>query len=120
MLKKSILIVDDEEEICLLLSGILRKYGYETKCAYNLEDGLKQLEDTAFHAIFLDLNLPDGVGFEIIPKIRSSDYYVKIIIISAYDGVSERQRASREGVDFFIGKPFNRQKIEEALETVEI
>ena len=120
MHKKKILIVDDEEEICLLLSGILKKYGYETNCAYNLEDGLKKIKSDIFQAIFLDLNLPDGVGFEIIPKIRAEENNAKVIIISAYDGVGERQRASRDGFDFFIGKPGNRKKIEEALETVEI
>ncbi len=117
--EKYILIVDDETEICLLLSSMLKKMGYKTLCAHNLSDGIEKLKarDNIL-AVFLDLHLPDGVGFDMMPEIKNAEQDIKVIIISAYDGMGERQRASREGVDFFIGKPFDRKKIVEALNFV--
>jgi CheY-like chemotaxis protein len=117
--EKYILIVDDEAEICLLLSSMLKKMGYKTLCAYNLSDGIEKVKkhDTIC-AVFLDLHLPDGIGFELMPEIKNADHDIKVIVISAYDSMGERQRASREGVDYFIGKPFDRQKVIEALKVV--
>lgn len=119
MSEKYILIVDDEAEICLLLSSMLKKMGFKTICAYNLSDGIEKVKEyNTICAVFLDLHLPDGIGFEMMPEIKNADHDIKVIIISAYDSVGERQRASREGVDFFIGKPFDRKKIVEALELI--
>lgn len=118
--ERYILIVDDEAEICLLLSSILKKKGFNTICAYNLSDGIDKVKQykTTICAVFLDLHLPDGIGFEIMPEIRNTEQNIKVIVISAYDSMGERQRASREGVDFFIGKPFDRKKVVEALELI--
>ena len=117
--EKNILIVDDEAEICLLLSSMLKKMGFKTICAYNLSDGIEKVrKNNTICAVFLDLHLPDGIGFEMMPAIKNVDHEIKVIIISAYDSMGERQRASREGVDMFIGKPFDRKKIVEALDLI--
>ena len=116
---KYILIVDDEKEICLLLSGMLKKMGFKTLCAYNLTEGMEKVKECdTICAVFLDLHLPDGIGFELMPAIKNADQDIKVIVISAYDSMGERQRASREGVDYFIGKPFDRKKVVEALEII--
>jgi two-component system OmpR family response regulator len=41
-------------------------------------------------------------------------------MISAFDGLAERKRASQEGADYFIGKPFNRKTIEQALQYIQV
>jgi DNA-binding response OmpR family regulator len=110
-----VLIIDDEEEICLLLSGILRSMGYETDCAGTLGDGFDKLLKHQPQVVFLDLNLPDGSGFTLIPKIKESSPETRVIIISAYDGGKERTTARKFGADHFIGKPFNKNLIKEAM-----
>lgn len=118
---KHVLIVDDEADICLLLSGLLRRLGYQPTCAHMLEEGRQCLSQQHFDAIFLDLNLPDGVGFDLLPTIKKDSLSnPKVVMISAFDGVAERKRASDQGADYFMGKPFTRKTVEQALESIQV
>lgn len=116
----SVLVVDDEVEICMLLSGMLKKKGCSVDCAHSLKDARELLQRTKYKLIFLDLNLPDGLGFRLIKDTSSSQEEVKIVIISAYDGNVERKRADSEGVDYFLPKPFNRAAVFDVLEHIDI
>jgi two-component system, OmpR family, response regulator len=118
---KHVLIVDDEADICLLLSGLLRRLGYQTTCAHHLEEGRQCLNRQHFDAIFLDLNLPDGLGFDLLPTIKQDSLSdPKVVMISAFDGMAERKRASEQGADYFMGKPFTRKTVEQALESIQV
>jgi DNA-binding response OmpR family regulator len=117
---KRILVIDDETDICLLLSGLLRRLGYQPTCAHFIEEGRKCLNTQQFDAVFLDLNLPDGLGFDLLPMIRGAQSNIKIIMISAFDGQAERKRATDQGADYFIGKPFTRRSVETALESIQV
>ncbi|GAB4054136.1 hypothetical protein GCM10028810_61720 [Spirosoma litoris] len=117
---KRVLIVDDEADICLLLSGLLRRLGYQPTCAHFIEEGRQCLHTQKFDAIFLDLNLPDGLGFDLLPFIKEDQTEAKIIMISAFDGQAERRRATEQGADYFIGKPFTRRSVEMALQTIQV
>ncbi|WP_461138947.1 response regulator transcription factor [Spirosoma pomorum] len=117
---KRILVIDDETDICLLLSGLLRRLGYQPTCAHFIEEGRKCLTTQQFDAVFLDLNLPDGLGFDLLPMIREAQSKIKIIMISAFDGQAERKRATDQGADYFIGKPFTRRSVETALESIQV
>lgn len=115
---KRVLIVDDEADICLLLSGLLRRLGYQPTCAHFLEEGRRCLRSQQFDAVFLDLNLPDGLGFDLLPTIKTTHNETKVIMISAFDGNAERSRATEQGADYFIGKPFTRKSVEQALQAI--
>lgn len=117
---KRVLIVDDEADICLLLSGLLRRLGYQPTCAHFIEEGRQCLNTQEFDAVFLDLNLPDGLGFDLLPAIKEEQQKTKIIMISAFDGQAERRRATEQGADYFIGKPFTRKSVEIALQTIQV
>ena len=119
-LAKRVLIVDDEADICLLLSGLLRRLGYQPTCAHFIEEGRQCLNAQKFDAIFLDLNLPDGLGFDLLPIIKEGQNEAKVIMISAFDGQAERRRATEQGADYFIGKPFTRRSVEMALQTTQV
>lgn len=115
-----ILVVDDEVEICLLLTGMMKKLGFKTAFANSFSDGKLKLSETEFSLVFLDLNLPDGLGFHLIDDVEKNNPKAKIIIISAYDGNIERQRAKIEGADYFIAKPFSKKSILHALEELNV
>ena len=117
---KRVLIVDDETDICLLLSSLLRRLGYQPTCAHFIEEGRQCLNTQKFDAIFLDLNLPDGLGFDLLPLIKEDQSETKVIMISAFDGQAERRRATEQGADYFIGKPFTRRSVEMALQTIQV
>lgn len=117
---RRVLIVDDEADICLLLSGLLRRLGYQPTCAHFIEEGKQILSSQHFDAVFLDLNLPDGLGFDLLSVIKQQQTDTKIIMISAFDGQAERRRATEQGADYFIGKPFTRLSVETALQTIQV
>lgn len=114
---EKVLLVDDEVDICLLLSGILQREGFETAYALSMAEATTKLSAHEFEAVFLDLNLPDGVGYQLIPLIKENNK-TKIIVVSAYD--SEKSKAKEEGADYFIAKPFNRNSILTALKQLDI
>lgn len=104
---QNVLLVDDEEEICLLLCKMLRKKGVTCDVAHSLQEGRAALDSGEYDAVFLDVNLPDGLGYEMIPDIKEVLPTARLIAISAMD--NERARALEAGADIFISKPFNRE-----------
>lgn len=116
----SILIIDDEADICFLLENKLKKKNYKISYAHNLEDGFSKLASVQPFLLFLDINLPDGSGLNAISKIKLLHPSIKIIIISAYDGVNERILAKTEGADMFVGKPFNEEAIYTAVDQIKV
>jgi len=106
---KYALLVDDEHEICELLSAMLRRTGTRCTFAHSLAEGRAALAQGEFDAVFVDVNLPDGLGYELIPEVKAARPDARCIAISAMD--SERGRAVAAGADVFIPKPFNREAI---------
>ena len=117
-MKENVLIIDDEIDICFLLSHMLKKRDYAVSFATTLEEGLMKLDEQAPGVLFLDINLPDGSGLEQISKIKGRFPNTRIIMISAYDGNNERTKARLEGADHFIGKPLNKELIYSALDAL--
>lgn len=109
----AVLLVDDEKEICLLMASALRKDGVPTALAHSLSNARHCLNSGTYVAVVLDIHLPDGLGYELIPDIKARSSTTAIIVISAVD--TERETALAHGADIFIAKPFDRSAILEAL-----
>jgi DNA-binding response OmpR family regulator len=106
--------VDDEIEICLLVTRYLKKMGFDAAYALSISDALNKISMVSFDLLFVDLNLADGSGYDLIHALQESNVSSKIIIISAYD--SERQKALQKGATLFMAKPFTRKSIVDSLE----
>ena len=81
---KKILIVDDEEDLCLLLKIFFTRKKYHVEVANNLKDGMKQIEQWHPDILFLDNNLPDGLGWEKAPQLLDNYPTLTIHLISAF------------------------------------
>ncbi|MEO9965428.1 MAG: response regulator [Reichenbachiella sp.] len=110
-----VLIVDDEEDIGMMVSKFLINEGLEVVFEARIEAARNQIASNEFGLCFLDLNLPDGTGFDLIEDIRQKSDKAKIIVISAHDGVQEMKRAKEMEVDLFIKKPFTKRQVIEAV-----
>ena len=113
-----VLIIDDELDVCYLLSGILTKKKLKTSYVNTLGDAEKAFSNEVPDLIFLDNHLPDGYGLDFISYIKKNLPNTKIIMITAHDSAEERNRAYREGVDLFLSKPFSRELIYETLDRI--
>jgi two-component system OmpR family response regulator len=113
------LIVDDETDICYLLSSILKQKNVYSVFASSLNEADKLLEmNYDFSIIFLDNHLPDGLGTSFIRRLKTKFPNTPVVMITAHDNSTDRLRAEGEGVDFFIGKPFSKEKIFWTLHTL--
>lgn len=112
------LIIDDEIDICYLLSGILRQKNILTNYVNNLADAIIELRKTQPSVVFLDNHLPDGLGIDFVEHIKINYPQAKIIMITAYDTQTDRQQAINKGVDVFIGKPFTRDAINSVTDSM--
>jgi DNA-binding response OmpR family regulator len=113
---KHALLVDDEQEICLLLCNMLRRNGMECTFAHSVQEGKDALRSGSFDAVFIDIHLQDGSGYELIPDIKASQPQARLIAISAMD--VERVRAIAEGADLFVSKPFTRSIIMSSISSL--
>lgn len=112
------LIVEDEIDICFLLTGILRKKNLQSSCVNNIHEARHMLATIHPSILFLDNNLPDGYGVDFIQHIKSSHPLTRIIMITADDTLANKNKAMKAGADFFIGKPFTRETINNTIDTV--
>lgn len=103
-----ILVVDDEEDICELISGILSDEGYETRTALGSSQALAAIGERRPSLIILDIWLQgsDLDGLELLDRIKASDPSLPVIIISGHGNVETAVSAIKRGAYDFIEKPF--------------
>lgn len=110
--RKKALIVDDETDICCLLSSILKQKNIQTAFAGSLAEADRMLQSSDFYYyVFLDNDLPDGLGINQIKRWKEKFPFIHVIMITAHDSYEERRRASKDGADNFIAKPFSKENI---------
>ena len=114
----SVLVVDDEEDIGLMISMFLKKEGLKTDFSLRVTPAKDMIIENDYNLYFLDLNLPDGSGYDLIPLIRDKNKNSGIAVISAYDSNPEIQKAMDLGADIFIKKPFTKNDIMQGVETL--
>jgi len=110
----NILIVDDEEDLCWLLSNSLKGKGYTVWTANTITEAVECLKEYP-DLILLDLKLPDGDGMDILPEIQAAIPDAVVVIISAYGSEERRLDAKKRGVLSFIDKPLSDEKIMNAI-----
>lgn len=118
--KHNALIIEDEKDICYLLSNILRQKDIIADCVFTLKDAELTLREHYPELIFLDNHLPDGIGIDFISQIKEKCPSSSIIIVTAHDTFVDREKAMHEGADYFIGKPFSKEMINGVLEKINL
>lgn len=118
--KPPVLIIDDEVDICYLLKGIMRLKNIEADYATSLADAEIRLQKNNPSVIFLDNHLSDGMGVDQVRRFKREYPSSRIVMITAHDTPADREKAHKEGVDFFIGKPFTREIILKTLEKIDL
>ena len=113
---EKVLIVDDEIDICYLLSVILKQRNLIPTYVNSLSEAEMALKSETPSILFLDNHLPDGLGVEFIKFVKQNYPTVKVILITAYDSKTEEKIALKQGADFFIGKPFTKAVINDTVD----
>ena len=106
LVKKRILICDDEESIRLLLNESLQDT-YEVVEATNGREALRLATKEQFDMIIMDIKMPSVHGLEAIERIRERNSSVPIIIISAYRAMEDDIVVKTSNVSLFMVKPID-------------
>ena len=112
------IIIDDENDICFLLSNILRNNNIKVQFVNTIREGKSLLKNSTPDLLFLDNRLPDGYGVDFINYVKRENEDTKIIMVTAHDSPEDRKRALEEGADLFISKPFSAFEIRNAINQV--
>ncbi len=107
----SILIIDDEKEICESIRMILEYEGYNVEDTTSAIEGVQRVQATPFAAILLDIQMPEMNGFDVLKRTKEINSPVSVIIISAHGSVENAVKATRLGAFDFIEKPIDRDKL---------
>ena len=118
-----ILFVDDDQIQLNLLSELMKKEGLPCVCCLNAEDALDHLRKTSFDIIFTDIQIPGVEGFELVKRIRASNFpkaaVIPIIAFSAGCQKSESELLE-SGFTEFLLKPFKARQLLEIVEKTKI
>ena len=110
MNKRKILIIDDDQALSDIIKELLEGYGYEVTKAFSVEDAFSVLTDKTFDMILLDINLPDGNGFEICEELRRVST-VPVIFASARTSEDDRINGFESGGDDYLPKPYSMKEL---------
>src|ERR1035438_2597909 len=113
-----LLVVEDEEMILELLAGSLRFAGFEVTTAASGAEALRAVAASRPDLMLLDVMMPDGDGFEVVRRMRSSGPDVPVIFLSARDGVRERIAGLALGGDDYVTKPLLLDEVLERIRAV--
>ncbi|TCZ78865.1 response regulator transcription factor [Paenibacillus albiflavus] len=103
---RTVLIIDDDKELCNLLRKCLENEGITAQLAYTGADGLKQGLDGNYHLIVLDVMLPEMNGFDVLSELRKTNP-VPVLMLTAKDNELDKVSGLRLGADDYLTKPFS-------------
>lgn len=109
--KRSILLVEDEENLHEALKLNLELEGYEVTSAMDGAAALKALQNEYFDLIILDVMLPEVDGISVTETVRISNNEVPILILSAKNSSADRVLGLKKGADDYLTKPFNLEEL---------
>jgi DNA-binding response OmpR family regulator len=105
-----ILLIDDDVELCSMLTDYLGRYGFRITAVHRGDTGLKTALEKPFALILLDVMLPGIDGFEVLRRIRASSA-VSVLLLTARGEDVDRIVGLEIGADDYLPKPFNPREL---------
>ena len=113
-----IIIVDDDKDMCQLISEILQEESCEVNISYNGEDALSKIKENSYDLVILDYKLFGISGLVVLEKARQIKPLIKVIMISAFGNDSTKAKARELGAFDFIDKPFDIKRFIQAVQDI--
>jgi DNA-binding NtrC family response regulator len=111
-----VLIIDDEPEICWILSRDLQEAGYDVTTAATARTGLDAFETKRPEVVLVDLRLPDGDGLEVLRRIRESNDAAVVIMLTGHATIESALRAMKLGAFDYLTKPVHLEEVRLVIE----
>ncbi len=116
---RKVLVVDDEQDICAMLTRLLRSSGYSCKSATDPAKALKVLKLNSFQLVISDIKM-DGVdGLQMLSEILKIDPGLNTIMMTAHTGIYTYSEIIRAGATDFITKPFQTSELKAKIQRID-
>lgn len=111
---KKVLMVDDNAIVLLAMKSVLNDLKYFVETALNGKEGLMKFQENSFDIVFLDLNLPDINGLEVLREMKIQQPDVPVVVITGYSETDSDTSLSLKASDYMV-KPLDPETIQEAI-----
>lgn len=113
--KPRLLLVDDDQTFCHVLSQALEKREFEVSVAYDVQSGLELAEKVDPEYAVIDLRIGHESGLELVNKLISLDDHTRIVMLTGYSSIATAVEAIKLGAIHYLTKPANADEIINAL-----
>ena len=114
----SVLVIDDDKDVCQYLEDFLTSDGYRVRCIHDPEVAVETLKGGELHVCILDLMLPKLSGIDLLGQIRKVDDDVAVIILTGYPSLETAAASIAHEVSAYIKKPFAIDEFREVFERI--
>jgi DNA-binding response OmpR family regulator len=117
MVKKKILVVEDERDIVKALTIRLQGAGYDVVAAFDGAQGVFMAHKEKPDLVILDIRMPAGDGFSVADRLKRSTHTldIPIIFLTGSPEVNSEERAMQSGARFYIKKPYDPEELLDAV-----
>jgi CheY-like chemotaxis protein len=116
--RRSVLVVDDEENFLTLLKWFLTNRGFDIATAPSAEESLDLVQQRAFDIALLDIRLGETDGLSLLESLTERQPGIKVIVMTAYPTVSSIRQAFDKGASRFFTKPVDLQELSETIKSL--
>lgn len=116
--RRSVLVVDDEENFLTLLKWFLTERGFDIETTPSAEESLDLVQQRTFDVALLDIRLGAADGLSLLESLTERQPEMKVIIMTAYPTVSSIRQAFDKGASRYFTKPVDLQELSETLKSL--
>ena len=109
--KPSLLLVDDDDTFCQVLSAALERRGFAVRVAHNVAEGLAAAESDSPEFAVIDLKMPGPSGLELVKKLKALDAHTRIVVLTGFASVATAVEAIKLGATHYLAKPADADEI---------
>ena len=114
--QRKVLVVDDDPVIARSFDRVLSGKGYAVITARDGNEALRKLKDEKYDVVFTDIKMPGMSGIEVTERIKATQPWLPVVIVTGYGTDENEARAEAAGVSGFLRKPLSPEMIEGSTE----
>ena len=114
--RRRLLVVDDDPDICDLLRDRLESEGFHVETAGDGETALRLLADTPVDGMLLDIALPEMDGFDVLRQLRPNYPTLPVVMMTAVEALDRAMAAVEAGAQGYLLKPFDATRLRQIID----
>jgi len=111
----SLLLVDDDELFCRILSSALEKRGFAVQVSHNVVEATALIGDAAPEFAVVDLSMPGDSGLVLVERLHALDEHTRIVVLTGYASIATAVEAIKLGATHYLAKPADADEVVAAL-----